>query len=203
MICMTVYFLSFFFLSLFFLSLFMHLAIPTIHAAGRLFLKRSISYSYARFYATETDMEEGEEKDPLDALIDRPAPVFGFNEWKAQALELLQKSPHGPLPMQPQQELLFPWHPEFKLVRPLSQAARSTLYHTYLSDPLFFTPKRLALLFKVSVERADAIIRLKTHEMQMTQKASHSCVLFIYGCVLWDHDPYGYSLGNIHLFRVS
>ena len=52
-------------------------------------------------------------------------------------------------------------------MKPLSEKARDIIYQEYIKDPVFYTPRRLAFEFKVSLESARAIIILKNREQQM------------------------------------
>ena len=55
----------------------------------------------------------------------------------------------------------FPKNPWFVPPAPVGDAVRQEIYNAYLSDPVKWTPRKLAVKFELSVLRIEAILRLK------------------------------------------
>lgn len=64
----------------------------------------------------------------------------------------------------------FPLNPSFRPPPPLSDALKTKIYTLNQSDPQKYTPTKLSLDFKVSVDRVKAVIRLKELEKSWVDK---------------------------------
>ncbi|KAJ9066610.1 hypothetical protein DSO57_1007952 [Entomophthora muscae] len=61
----------------------------------------------------------------------------------------------------------FPLNPLFKHAVPLSESKKNELFKLFLNDPKKNTPRVLATAFKISIRRAEAILKLKHLELDM------------------------------------
>ncbi|KAJ2817717.1 hypothetical protein IWW50_006069, partial [Coemansia erecta] len=61
----------------------------------------------------------------------------------------------------------FPLNPYFQPRAPVSNEVKEALYKDYLADPVRSTPRLLAEKYRVSIKRAEAIIKLKAIEKHM------------------------------------
>lgn len=108
-------------------------------------------------------------RDIIDTLFESPPKPFGFEEWKQQTLEKLKTyNDKGPIFFG--QSHQFTHNPHFRIWRPLTDNSKTNVYNTWCSDTAFWTPRRLSAKFKISIERAEAIIKLKRHQECMIKK---------------------------------
>ncbi|KAH6561651.1 hypothetical protein BASA50_006385 [Batrachochytrium salamandrivorans] len=68
----------------------------------------------------------------------------------------------------------FPMNPYFKPDPPLSDATRCSIYKLFLENEVFWTPRRLAEQFGISLVRVQAILRLKALGDQLKKKGKPS-----------------------------
>ena len=64
----------------------------------------------------------------------------------------------------------FPQNPSFRPPPPLSDALKTRIYSLYQSDMVKYTPTKLSLDYKVSVDRVKAVIRLKDLEKSWVER---------------------------------
>ncbi|KAJ1675869.1 hypothetical protein EV182_000423 [Spiromyces aspiralis] len=61
----------------------------------------------------------------------------------------------------------FPLNPTFRPRPPVSNKIKEEMYELYISNPAQWTPRQLGIRFRVSIKRAEAILKLKAIEKQM------------------------------------
>lgn len=100
-------------------------------------------------------------------ILRRPLPPF--NQWingdGAQYRDPPRgKGPHwiGPTP--------FPLNPSFKPPAPVAQSLRDNMWTLHTQDPAQWTVRSLADRFKLSIDRTEAILRLKALETEWMQQ---------------------------------
>lgn len=111
---------------------------------------------------------EARDIDIFAAAIAGPATSTAFPEWYAQMCAKLA-SGAGPVSFAGTPHP-FPYNPDFCPVPPLSNELREQLVALWASDRTTWTPRKLAGRFGVSIERAKAVIKLKTLEQRMVQE---------------------------------
>lgn len=97
----------------------------------------------------------------FDAVSDRPDETLSFENWYSEMKTKL-KTGYGPVMMG--KKTPFPYNPEFKPTRPISEKFRRKVYDMWASDPTMWSHRQLSSKFKISLERVEAIIKLR--EMQ-------------------------------------
>ncbi|OLY80021.1 37S ribosomal protein S35, mitochondrial [Smittium mucronatum] len=60
----------------------------------------------------------------------------------------------------------FPMNPYFRPRPPLADSVKVQMYNMYINDPRKYTPRLLGQIFKVSIKRVEAILKLKAIEAQ-------------------------------------
>ena len=60
-------------------------------------------------------------------------------------------------------------NPEFRRHRPLSDATKEKIFQAIISNPTENPPRKVAAKFGISLERLDAIVRLKKLEREMVE----------------------------------
>lgn len=99
--------------------------------------------------------------DELFANNDDNSHAFSYADWIKKARKEIRSS-KGPLFLG--KNRVFPCNPHFKPQRGLSEQIKSKIFELSQTDPSHYSPKNLARRFCVSVERIDAILKLKTLE---------------------------------------
>lgn len=99
--------------------------------------------------------------DELFANNDDNSHAFSYADWIIKARKEIRSS-KGPLFLG--KNRVFPCNPHFKPQKGISEQIKSKIFELSQTDPSHYTPKNLARRFCVSVERIDAILKLKILE---------------------------------------
>ncbi|KAJ2663762.1 hypothetical protein IW148_002320 [Coemansia sp. RSA 1199] len=110
------------------------------------------------------DREDG--KDGKDGKTEDKKPWLGFRGWmRVESPKYKKMKPHatnyvgGKYP--------FPLNPYFNPRPPIADSVKESLYKDYLEDPVRNTPRVLSEKYRISIKRAEAIIKLKAIEHHM------------------------------------
>ncbi|KAH9267350.1 hypothetical protein BASA84_000685 [Batrachochytrium salamandrivorans] len=101
---------------------------------------------------------------PVSSAPDAAATTTGTLDATTNASKTARQSKVSPFPM----------NPYFKPDPPLSDATRCSIYKLFLENEVFWTPRRLAEQFGISLVRVQAILRLKALGDQLKKKGKPS-----------------------------
>ncbi|KAJ2077662.1 hypothetical protein H4R24_005000 [Coemansia sp. RSA 988] len=94
---------------------------------------------------------------------------LGFKQWLKKEGERFKKAiPHAVHYLEPGRRP-FPLNPAFRPRSPLTDQIKEAIYKKYLNDPLRNTPRVLGEIYKVSIKRIEAVLKLKAIEYHMVK----------------------------------
>lgn len=111
------------------------------------------------------DHEGARDRDMFAAAVGGTVERRDFHSWYKQTRERLCKGKAGPVFLGGTHP--FPYNPEFKPQPPLADQVKDRIFTTWRDDPTKWTPRQLSLRFKVSIERAKAIVHMKSVQTKM------------------------------------
>lgn len=138
-----------------------------LRAAQTLPLLQNYLCAGARRYSGQDAPESSVNVHDIDifaAAVSGPAESSSFPTWYKQ---MRGKLAVGAGPVYLGKTAPFPYNPEFRPQRPLTDEFKSRVVALWDSNPSQWTPRQLAIRFKISIERVKAIIKLKLLQRKM------------------------------------
>jgi len=114
---------------------------------------------------TKTEQDAGSRKPPEKPMKRRAR----FIKWLATEGSKFERPVHRGTNYLDKQGP-FPMNPLFKPVPPIADYVREQIYAQYLENPVTIKTRELGVLYRISIKRVEAILKLKAHEKKLLSK---------------------------------
>ena len=122
---------------------------------------------FTSFAKGENDVKREDSADIFAAATIEYSKKRDYKSWYSQMRETLKK---GTGPVNLGKSSPFPYNSEFIPIPPVADSIKDQLFRTWESDSAKWTVRQLSILYKVSMERVRAILKMKVLQKQMVKE---------------------------------